>query len=108
MVNENYMNSTTLLEDPCASFTGMATLGGGTTVRVHPNPFDRSTTIIFPVLPGGGPATLVLMDLQGRELRRYDRVTNGRVLIDRGDLAAGAYVYRITGPMDASGRLLVE
>ncbi|HRH71085.1 MAG TPA: lysyl oxidase family protein [Flavobacteriales bacterium] len=106
VVNENYMNSTTFLENACATFTGISTQDVGT-VRVYPNPFKEQTVVIFPAQPST-PAQLLLTDLQGREVRRYSNVTNGRVTIERGALAQGAYLYRLTGPVQASGRLLVE
>jgi hypothetical protein len=107
VVNENYMNSTTYLVDPCATFTGVSTSAAEEGVRVHPNPFRDQTVLMYPHA-SDGPASLVLMDLQGREVRRYDGVTSGRVVIDRGGLARGAYLYRLTGPVQASGRLLVD
>lgn len=107
VVNENYMNSTTFLVDPCASFTGVSEVQPDAGVRVYPNPFMDQTVVRFPV-GDGTPAQLVVTDLQGREVRHYGGVTSGRIVIERGGLARGAYLYRLTGPVQASGRMLVE
>ena len=107
VVNENYNNSTTFLVDPCVVITGMDAAAIDDGVRVFPNPFNRETTITFPI-GDGSPATLELTDLQGRLVDRWSGVTGGRIVIERAGLSQGAYLYRLSGPINASGRLLVE
>jgi len=107
VVNENYMNSTTFLVDPCASFTGVSEAQQDAGVRVYPNPFMDQTVVLFPV-GDGTAAQLIVTDLQGREVRHYAGVTNGRIVIERDGLARGAYLYHLSGPVQASGRMLVE
>lgn len=107
VVNENYMNSTTFLVDPCAVFTGVSRTQLDAGVRIYPNPFMEQTVVLFPT-GDGTPARLLVTDLQGREVRNYAGITNGRIVIERGGLARGAYLYHLTGPVQASGRMLVE
>lgn len=108
VVNENYVNSLTFLQDNCFLSTGLTS---GTAVdlgvQASPNPFHDATTLHFPQ-GRGGEALVELLDLQGRVVRRYSGVTGGRLRIERGGLAAGSYGYRISGPVSATGRLVVQ
>ncbi len=64
-----------------------------------PNPFNPTTTIEFE-LPIAAPTTLILYDLQGREVRRVldERLAAGRhrVHLDGAELASGIYFYRLS------------
>ena len=106
VVNKNYMNSTLYVEHARATFTGVSTQNVGA-LRVYQNPFKEQTVLIFPAMHGT-PAQLLLTGLQGRGMLRYNNVTNGRVTIERGTLSQGAYLYHLSGPVQASGRLPVE
>ncbi len=72
----------------------------------YPNPFDGLATIRFG-LPDPGPVSLIVYDLQGREV---ERLLNGETLnagwhlsnIDARHLASGVYFYRLI----ANGRSL--
>jgi hypothetical protein len=64
----------------------------------HPNPFNPTTTIAFS-LDRGGPVSLVVYDLAGREV---DRLVTGELGAGRHavtwqprGLASGVYVYRL-------------
>jgi hypothetical protein len=106
VVNENYVNSTSFLVDACITISGMGATSAQDGVRLYPNPFTRSTTLLFPV--GNAPSTVTITDLQGRLVRSYAGITSGRVEIERGTLTPGAYLYTLEGPVRASGRLMVE
>jgi len=107
VVNENYVNSSTYLVDPCVIFTGLSTPIVSNGVRAFPNPFHDGTTLIFN--EGASDRVAVdLLDLQGRTVRNYDRVTGGRLRIERADLASGSYFYRLSGSVNATGRLVIE
>lgn len=105
VVNEDYENSTTFLENNCAIITGSGQQALTNGVRVFPNPFSEETVLYF---PDHGPVSVVLTDLTGRPVRHLRNVAHGRCTIDRGTLAPGSYQYTITGALHATGRLLVE
>jgi hypothetical protein len=107
VVNEVYTNPTTFLEDACVLSTGLAAPAAAGGVRVAPNPFRSSTLLSFHQ-PAGMAVRAVLYDLQGREVRSYEQVTGGRLEVERGDLAAGSYLFRIMGVSEGAGRLVVE
>ena len=51
---------------------------------------------------------LGLYDLQGHEVRSYS-VTNGeRFTVDKGDLQAGVYIFKLSGPTSYYGRLVIQ
>ena len=104
VVNENYANSTTFLENACVVSTGMVAPAAAAGVRVFPNPFIDETVMSFH-LPKGERVTVELLDLQGRTVRLYRDVRENRLTIRKGDLATGTYLYRVAG---ASGRLTIN
>ncbi len=107
VVNENYTNSTTALQDACILSTGLAAPLAASGVRALPNPFVESTVVTFHQA-SQGTAAVELLDLQGRVVRSYTGVKGGRLVVQRGDLAPGTYYFRIVGAASAAGRLVVE
>jgi len=73
----------------------------GVQVQVEPNPFVESAIINVEGLTDFHNFTFSLYDPQGRVLRHEQHATN-RIPLQRGDLTAGLYFYRI----EADGRLL--
>jgi glucose/arabinose dehydrogenase len=81
-------------------------------LRNHPNPFSRQTTIEYS-LPGDAFVRLAVYDDLGREVRV---LVNGReeagdhsVRFDAAALPKGIYLYRLrAGEFSASGRMIVE
>ncbi len=107
VVNENYANSTTFLENACVLSTGLTAPIAASGVHVFPNPFTNETVMTFH-LPKGEQATIELLDLQGRVVRTYGNVREDRVVIRKGGLASGTYVFRIAGSPRSTGRLVLE
>ena len=108
VVNENYHNSNTFLENECATITGLAETAVDQGIRVFPNPFTEMTTILYPPVEGH-TVTLTLLDMQGRSIKRIvDRNGSGKLLIDGRDLAAGSYIYQLSGAVNAMGKLILE
>jgi hypothetical protein len=90
-----------------------AELEGGTTLRIAPNPNYSSFRILAPALaagPGDVPATLEVMDVAGRLVRRIDGKANDAFEWDGRDgdgraVGAGIYLYRVVTPRGSwSGR----
>lgn len=81
----------------------------------YPNPFNPGVTIAFSVPAPGGPATLVVYDVDGRRVKTvfagalkpggYRKYWDGTT-DDGAHAASGVYLYRITvGKETASGKL---
>lgn len=106
VVNENYHNPITRLENNCLIGTGLSEVSLGQGVRVFPNPFTDRTTITWP--PVAEPVQLTLLDLQGRVLwRGMDGHSAGRITIDGLGLATGTYHYVLSGGVRATGKLML-
>lgn len=62
----------------------------------YPNPADGSTIIEYKVPSEIGPASIIVYDVTGSEIRRFQVETGaGQVIINDGELAAGTYIYTI-------------
>ena len=107
VVNENYMNSTTFLQDACVTVTGLTEEAMALGVRVFPNPFRDETVLVYPQ-EFGTRVGVELLDLQGRVLRFLPGTPEGRVRIARGELSGGTYFYRLTGALRMTGRVVIE
>ena len=105
VVNENYENSLWFLEAECVTSTGLGALAMANGVMVYPNPFTDETVIYFPV---GTNVDITVNDLQGRTAWEKHHVGNGRCAIKGAWLAPGTYIYRLSGGVNATGRLVVE
>jgi len=107
VVNENYHNSINILENACATVTGVGDLGVEQGIRVFPNPFTDQTTMLYP--PAGQSVTLRVMDLQGRLVQQQvDASGTGRFTIERRGMAVGAYHYQLSGAVNGAGKMHVE
>lgn len=106
VVNENYVNSLASLVDACVTGTGLSVAVAADGLRVFPNPFHETTLLTFRQ-PTATAVRVDVLDLQGRLVRRYEGVRNGRVEIVRGDLSPGSYVVRLNGGTTAA-RLVLE
>lgn len=81
-----------------SGFEGSAleTFGTGSLGQNWPNPFNRSTTVSFVLPQDSRSATIIIFDLQGREVASYDRLsgTNELVIPSRA-LNPGLYHYSL-------------
>lgn len=81
-----------------------ATLG----LEVFPNPFNESATLRFDN-PTGEEFTLTVMDLNGKVVRQVGGNHGTEITLQRGNLSAGLYLFRLEGANSiASGKLIVE
>ena len=69
-------------------------------VRIFPNPMTDRATVLLP--PSVLSAKFTLFDVLGRIVRQEDRIYNNRFDIQRQDLKAGLYLYRLE---DERGRI---
>lgn len=75
--------------------------------NAFPNPFSEKTVLEFSI-EAGESVILDLLDAQGRLVRKYGQVKTGRIVISRGDLPSGVYMYRLRGTREQSGRLVIQ
>ena len=63
----------------------------------HPNPFDQSTSIRYQVAAEARQVSLIITNLQGVAVQRYDNLSagQGQVEIAAGSLGTGTYVYTL-------------
>ncbi|MDX2302708.1 MAG: tail fiber domain-containing protein [Microscillaceae bacterium] len=77
-----------------------------------PNPFDRSTVIPYYLPEGVSRATLIITDLQGKELSRQvlDKRGEGSITLQAGSLSNGLYLYTLVvdGELLDTKRMLIE
>ena len=69
-------------------------------VRLFPNPMTDRATVLLP--PSVLSVKFTLFDVLGRVVRQQDRIYNNRFDIQRQDLKAGLYLYRLE---DERGRI---
>jgi Secretion system C-terminal sorting domain/Chaperone of endosialidase len=83
---------------------------GAKLLQNNPNPTNGYTEIFY-TFNDAGTATIVLTDLQGRVRKTFDNIGRGqnKVVINRGDLAAGTYIYtiKVNGQNVASKQMVV-
>lgn len=75
----------------------------------YPNPFTSSATIEIPGLDLQGPHEFQLLNMHGSVVREFS-FTGNSVLVNRNDLPAGIYFYRIIreGEIVSTGKLIAE
>jgi PKD repeat protein len=105
-----YIPGTTCSDSVCQdvnSALGIGNIGSYPTVRLSPNPFSQ-----YAILNIDGPASsydVNIYDMVGQQVRTI-RSTNNSILIERGSLSPGIYVYEvIAGDMIiGKGKMSVE
>jgi len=89
--------------------TGVPELQVDATVNSYPNPFSNYTTI-NPAHGYGEPYVLNLYNSQGQLVRSTAGNVSGAVKIERNDLTAGIYFFRMTGSKEllANGKFIIQ
>jgi hypothetical protein len=109
-VNENFEEVVTALDENCVTIdlTGVQHYNPNPMqVKIQPNPFATTATFNFDN-PLNKNFQLSLSDINGNTIRTYE-VTSGNVSIDRADLAAGVYLYRLIGENGSqSGKFIIQ
>ncbi len=80
----------------------------GDNLRIYPNPFNKSTMVVFPnneqVL-----CEVTLFDLLGNIVKEGQRTTDNQFVLEKGKLASGVYFIQIQGPLKSfRDRIIVE
>lgn len=76
-----------------------------------PNPFNQQTVINYTVAANAGIASIIIYDLNGRQIRseQVNQRGNGQLLINANELAPGMYIYAliVDGKAADSKRMIV-
>lgn len=112
IVNDKYMKVNSIIGPaPCVGTgsTGTNTPNAANiAVFVQPNPFEQETSIFFENELGEA-FTFTLNDLNGRILRRIENLRADNLQIERGDLPAGIYYFKLESARShATGKLIIK
>jgi hypothetical protein len=108
VVNDNYHNTLTFIQDGCVVSSGVASALDASAPLLFPNPMVESTTLRY-TNQTRERLTLTITDATGRIV--YDtQVTGTSHVIERGGLKSGAYIYSLKGASigNFTGRLNVK
>ena len=75
--------------------------------KLSPNPFDATSTLSFEN-PENEVYELVIRDLSGKVVQRIENIRVSEVKIERGEKAAGTYLWELKGKKQAQGLMLIE
>ncbi len=108
VVNDDYHNTLTFIEDGCVVSSGVATSLDANAPLLFPNPMTESATLRY-ANPTREQMTLIIADATGRIVYE-ERVLGTSHVIERGALKTGAYIYTLKGASvgNFTGRLNVE
>jgi len=87
--------------------TGLADYHSSNRIRIYPNPFSNSTTLLFNN-PEGYSYSLYIMDLSGKILRIVDNINTSRYVFKKRDMKEGFYFVELRGPEIYKGKLIVR
>jgi hypothetical protein len=111
IVNERQEKTVVVIEEGCAERIVNSTNEPGLRqlpVTISPNPFGTTTLLQFPN-PAGHPYRVEIFDANARLVRQYHDIRNGQLSIDRNQLSAGVYSYRLSGQNAlVTGKLVIQ
>ncbi len=74
-------------------------------VTISPNPFSNYTTITLPSTQQ--PATIILTDILGKQIRTIPHVRDRQVVIEKGEMKPGIYFLTLTTQAGVENRKIV-
>ncbi len=107
VVNSEYEGAISNISGSCITSVAVADIADVYHVRVFPNPFSKRTTLEFDMF-AKEKFTLEILDIQGRVVRDYGQVRSNSIDVERGNLGAGIYFYRLKGKAEQVGKLVFE
>lgn len=93
---ENKINTTTSTDN--SDRKSEITIEKGTQLLQNiPNPFSESTTINYTLPENVNSASIIIFDLQGKQIKKFDLQQRGQgsILVQAGELYAGMFVYTL-------------
>lgn len=91
--------------------TGISETAITTLVRTYPNPFTTELQLeLDPAIGSLEDVSVQLFDVTGKTVRKIETVSSDNITIQRGDLAAGTYTYRVmrAGYSLAAGQVIAK
>jgi len=85
--------------------TGIAEMENNAAIVISPNPFSNYTTITLPSTQQ--PATIILTDILGKEIRTIPHVRDRQVVIEKGEMKPGIYFLTLTTQAGVENRKIV-
>jgi len=76
-------------------------------IRAYPNPFRDMCKIEFSN-PGQSEYQLSIYNLEGKKVREIRQITNSEIILTRGDLKTGFYVFELRGENTYRGKFVVK
>lgn len=69
-------------------------------VKVFPNPSNQTATFHFDEINANDPYTLTISDMTGKQWLQIDGIKSTDLVISRGNIADGLYIYKISNKRD--------
>lgn len=107
IMNSEYEGVSTAISGSCITAVSIPEPANRYNVQVFPNPFSKETTLEFDMMPRER-FTLEIIDLSGKVVRNYGVIQSNRVRIERVDLGAGMYFFRLKGKSEQVGKIIIE
>ncbi|MEM1119220.1 MAG: lysyl oxidase family protein [Bacteroidota bacterium] len=110
VVNRSYQQVNTSILGNCAAaiLSNVDELSTFNSVKIQPNPFRQTTTISF-ANPDRATYTLLINDLSGKTVKKYDSITSENIEVDRSDMVNGIYYFQLVGEEKVlAGKLVIQ
>lgn len=94
----------------CSFFNTVREVDPAYMVSIYPHPVSSASEMVVDARLKLNNAALIIYDLAGREISRISNISSNRIIIDRRDIAAGIYLYKLSSGIAqiASGKLVFE
>ncbi|MCK5464835.1 MAG: T9SS type A sorting domain-containing protein [Bacteroidales bacterium] len=102
-----YTHSLSNLDDNRKLITQVSDPESIVEIRAYPNPFRDMTKIEFSN-PGQSEYQLSVYNLEGKKVREIRQITNSEIILTRGDLKTGFYVFELRGENTYRGKFVVR
>ncbi len=102
-----YTHSLSNLDDNRKLITNLSGLGSILEVQAYPNPFTEMCKIEFPN-PGQTEYRLAVYNLGGKKVREIRQISDSEIILMRGDLKTGFYLFELRGENTYRGKFVVR
>ena len=102
-----YTHSLSNLDDNRKLITHLSVPGSVVEVLAYPNPFAEMCKIEFPN-PGQTEYQLAVYNLGGKKVREIRQITDSEIILMRGDLKTGFYLFELRGENTYRGKFVVR
>ena len=109
IINKNYQQVITKIEDACVNvISDIEVIPLKQFIKIQPNPFSNSTIISFSN-PDFKKYSLIINDLSGRTLKKYNNIITENIEVTRTGLENGIYYFQLIGEEKTlTGKLVIQ